>query len=280
MSAVNSLDAVEAHFGQHVPSLTADQADELVSVVQQIVAGLQPERIYLFGSHARGDADDDSDIDLLVVVSPSDEPAFKTAKRAQLMLERQRHIALGMLVWTRRDFDARLGALSSLPMTVLREGIVLYTRDADAIPEASALRPNQERALAEAHDWLEIADHQLRTYTGLDDDLEQFAAIVAIHAQVAADRGLRAFLAARQHVFSNIRNLPDLLDTCIGFDPVFRQFQQPSRILARYTDDMCYEADYRKPTAAEAQWTYKTATEIVGTVRTLLEMNETQGHRP
>ena len=160
-------------------------------------------------------------------------------------------------------------------MTVLREGIVLYTHDAGAIPDAAAMRPNQERALAEAHDWLEIADRQLRIYSGLGDDLEQFAAIVTIHAQVAADRGLRAFLAARQHVFSKIRNLPDLLDTCMGFDSVFHQSQQSSRILARYTDDMYCEADYRKPTAAEAQWAYVTATEIVGTVRTLLEQNET-----
>ena len=37
-------------------------------MTDRIVQGFQPERIILFGSHARGDAQPDSDIDLLVVM--------------------------------------------------------------------------------------------------------------------------------------------------------------------------------------------------------------------
>ena len=40
----------------------------LNEAVRRLVAALQPERIYLFGSRARGDFDADSDWDLLVVV--------------------------------------------------------------------------------------------------------------------------------------------------------------------------------------------------------------------
>jgi len=38
-------------------------------MVRRIVSGFDPESIILFGSHARGDAGPDSDVDLLVVMS-------------------------------------------------------------------------------------------------------------------------------------------------------------------------------------------------------------------
>lgn len=42
--------------------------DELIKkMVDAIVAEVQPEQVYLFGSRARGEAREDSDVDLLVV---------------------------------------------------------------------------------------------------------------------------------------------------------------------------------------------------------------------
>ena len=48
----------------------------LFEAVRRLVAAYQPERIYLFGSVARGDAGQDSDYDLLVVV-PDDAPTCR-----------------------------------------------------------------------------------------------------------------------------------------------------------------------------------------------------------
>lgn len=45
----------------------------LAEIVRRLVEAYQPERIYLFGSVARGDAGPNSDYDLLVVV-PDDAP--------------------------------------------------------------------------------------------------------------------------------------------------------------------------------------------------------------
>ena len=52
--------------------MIADEAD-FRSIVQRIVALVGPERIYLFGSYAKGTARDGSDIDLLIV-GPSSLP--------------------------------------------------------------------------------------------------------------------------------------------------------------------------------------------------------------
>ena len=47
------------------------------TIVQRLVTALSPERIYLFGSQARGDAGPDSDYDFLVVVRTSTLPRYR-----------------------------------------------------------------------------------------------------------------------------------------------------------------------------------------------------------
>jgi hypothetical protein len=46
--------------------------DQLEEIVRRLVAEFQPEQIILFGSHAWGEPDEDSDVDLLVIVSESE----------------------------------------------------------------------------------------------------------------------------------------------------------------------------------------------------------------
>ena len=45
-------------------------------MVDRIVERFQPQKVILFGSHARGDARSGSDFDLLIV-APSDEPRWR-----------------------------------------------------------------------------------------------------------------------------------------------------------------------------------------------------------
>ena len=44
--------------------------DAIAEMVRRIVAQFNPDKIILFGSHARGEAGPDSDVDLLVVMQP------------------------------------------------------------------------------------------------------------------------------------------------------------------------------------------------------------------
>lgn len=46
-----------------------DTGQLLQRMVATIVAEVDPEQVILFGSHARGDASEDSDIDLIIVES-------------------------------------------------------------------------------------------------------------------------------------------------------------------------------------------------------------------
>ena len=47
--------------------MTRDGDRTVQEMVRRLAEAVQPERIILFGSHARGDAGLDSDVDLLVI---------------------------------------------------------------------------------------------------------------------------------------------------------------------------------------------------------------------
>jgi uncharacterized protein len=97
----------------------------LAEVVRRLVEVLKPERIYLFGSQARGEATEDSDYDLLVVV-----PDTSGTDRHQLDLAYESlwgiDAAADVIVQTREQFDSRAHLRASLSGTVLREGKLLY----------------------------------------------------------------------------------------------------------------------------------------------------------
>ena len=94
-------------------------------MVRRLVAELKPERIYLFGSRARGEGRPDSDYDLLVVVSTSDLAPHRRDLQAFRALSGV-GAAKDVVVYTHEEFDSRSRAAASLPATVLREGKLLY----------------------------------------------------------------------------------------------------------------------------------------------------------
>ena len=97
----------------------------LPEVVRRLVQSLRPERIYLFGSSARGDAGPRSDVDILVVIPSSEEPGHRRDRAAYHAL-RGITIAVDVLVWTREEFERGLCLRTSLSASVERTGRVLY----------------------------------------------------------------------------------------------------------------------------------------------------------
>jgi predicted nucleotidyltransferase len=97
----------------------------LRKIVDRLVHSYQPNRVYLFGSVARGASGKDSDYDLLLVV-PDDAQAERKRSRLAYDALRGTGIATDVVVCTQRYFDARLHLKASLPATVLREGVLLH----------------------------------------------------------------------------------------------------------------------------------------------------------
>lgn len=97
----------------------------LDEVTRRLVAALQPERIILYGSRARGDATQDSDVDLLVILSHSSERPARRAARAYASL-RGLVIPADILVKTRAEFERYANTPGSLEHSITSEGRVLY----------------------------------------------------------------------------------------------------------------------------------------------------------
>jgi predicted nucleotidyltransferase len=112
---------------EDVMATTTDaRTDPLVAdIVRRLVTALRPERVYLFGSRARGDASDASDYDVMVVVAASSVPRHQREQVAYQALWGL-GVPVDVVVLTRDEFERQSTVVASLPATVEREGTLVY----------------------------------------------------------------------------------------------------------------------------------------------------------
>ena len=109
--------------------LDRSKTDALIAeMVRRIVAQWNPERIVLFGSHARGTAGPDSDVDLLVVMRVN-------GNRRDVRLGMRRMLSgMGLskdiVVVTPEEVERDRECAGTIVRAALREGKVLYERAA------------------------------------------------------------------------------------------------------------------------------------------------------
>ena len=102
----------------------------LARMVQVIVDEVDPERVILFGSRARGDARADSDIDLVVVeAEPFGPGRDRRAEEARLWRALAGfRVPKDILVYSRDEVAYWRNSLNNVLARALREGKVLYER--------------------------------------------------------------------------------------------------------------------------------------------------------
>ena len=104
--------------------MNADVPEELLRAV---VDYFNPQRVILFGSRARGDARDDSDLDLLVVVD-DDTPAENLSWESLWRVRDEYDGPLDLMACRSSTLHRRGRAIGSFAHTLLREGKVVYER--------------------------------------------------------------------------------------------------------------------------------------------------------
>ncbi len=141
------------------------QTDTVNRLKEFIIEHYEPRMVILYGSTARGDTDEFSDIDMMVVMDVKDER--KTA--AEILADtdhivRDKHIMLRSVY----DYFSQKDIPGTMVFSALSEGIVLYQRpgfDADAVPlnsyEDRKRDVIRKEYLEQARDFMEKAEKAL-----------------------------------------------------------------------------------------------------------------------
>src|SRR5262245_36466575 len=102
-------------------------ADLISTMADRIVHDFHPVRLILFGSHARGDARPESDIDLLVVL-----PQVTNKRQAAIEIRRalaDLPVCKDIIVTTSEEITRRGNLVGTVLRPALREGKVLYEQN-------------------------------------------------------------------------------------------------------------------------------------------------------
>jgi predicted nucleotidyltransferase len=103
---------------------------ELDKVTEQIVSklreGYAPNKIVLFGSHVRGDATSDSDIDLLIIKETNLRFIDRWVTVRTILSDSSRKFAIDTLILTPREIEERLSRGDQFIADILQNGQVLY----------------------------------------------------------------------------------------------------------------------------------------------------------
>lgn len=109
-----------------MPTIQQSVQRDIERMVRRIVSKFQPERVILFGSHARGEAGPDSDVDLLVVM-PVDGRKREVQIQIRVALQ-EIHVPVDIVVTAPDDFEWRKEIPGTIEYPAVKEGRVLYAR--------------------------------------------------------------------------------------------------------------------------------------------------------
>lgn len=109
------------------PQIAAPVLPPLVErTLARLIRAFAPERIVLFGSHAKGMAKDTSDVDLLVIAQVDGNPAFHLRRAKQLVSDCFPRV--DVIIATPEEIADAAHARTPFLASILGSGITLYTR--------------------------------------------------------------------------------------------------------------------------------------------------------
>lgn len=211
------------------------QAVVPADLLQSIVAYFRPREVILFGSHARGEAGTDSDIDLVVVLD--DEAPIEHLSASSACEARKGYRgSCDILPWRRSDFYRRARIIGSLPHTVLREGHIVYGEDlgTTATEGMNAAPIDPVEQWGEARRWVAIADRDLRAVTICLEAEPPETETAAYHCQQAAEKLLKALLIAAARPTRKTHDLDELAGDVAEAHPHLATLAESCRFMTRW----------------------------------------------
>jgi predicted nucleotidyltransferase len=98
--------------------------EKLREAVRRLVEAAQPRQIILFGSHARGDASEDSDVDLMLIEDHVENQAAESVRLQRVL--KGLILPVDLLPVTRAQFDYWRDTPGNVFFEAATEGKVVY----------------------------------------------------------------------------------------------------------------------------------------------------------
>ena len=111
------------HIGEAGSTIIMIEIKQIQALSQQIVEQFQPDRIILFGSYAYGTPNEDSDVDLMVVMPFEGHPVNQAIK---VLNHIHAEFPLDLLVRTDEFITERLKLGDFFMMDIVETGRILY----------------------------------------------------------------------------------------------------------------------------------------------------------
>ena len=251
------------------------------STIDRVVNALmayEPEKIILFGSAARGDADEYSDVDL-VLIKQTEQRFFQRLVEAGSFVPPD--ISADVFVYTPEEFQSMVDAGNPFIEQVLQDGKILFEKSPGDAVKRAILRFKSsskkggspvKKPLETARRWLAQAEHNLIVARLLVDNGVWGAA--CFQAEQTAQLALKAFLFGKGRRSVTMHSVRELALACARGDDSFSPLGDYGLFLDRYYLSTRYPDALPAPavpfesfTQQEAEQAVGYAEEIVGLVR-------------
>lgn len=192
-------------------SAILSDADLIGEMARSIGAALPADCVILFGSRARGDCHDRSDVDLAVIAGQGElnkEQRYELRQRALQQAETTaagRYRNVDIIVWTDDEFRIKKRSLNHVAGRAWREGLVLYGKHRN--------RPGEEivSELDNARLLMRQCREQLKGVNNMLDDEIFPEGIFGFHAQRAAELALKAWVGLVGQRYERTHHVAELV---------------------------------------------------------------------
>ena len=99
---------------------------DLERLLRKLIAGYAPRQVYLFGSHAYGEPDEHSDLDLLIVKETNQTPFERRVEVRRIVQDIKRRTPIQPLVITPQELHRRIQMGDPFLIEIVEQGELLY----------------------------------------------------------------------------------------------------------------------------------------------------------
>lgn len=187
---------------------------ELQQITRAIVDIANPVRVVLFGSRARGNADPESDYDIMVEIDDGNRRDDR--RRAIDDAMHANSWAVDLSIRTPGEFDKARDHPFYVDYDIARDGRVLYRRsDASAHwPGPPRVRESKEDAAWRAAPWLKSAEPDFATIDILASSGKDVPSSMYFHSHAAVEKLLKAAIYVAGTIPPHTHDLKQLLKLC------------------------------------------------------------------